>query len=91
MAIVDANYKFLMVDVGANGRVSDGGVLKNTLFWRKLSQNQLDMPDPRELSGSPNEKFPYVFIGDGSIPTSPSIHEALQQSCFDEREKDFQL
>ena len=25
MAVVDSNYEFLYVDVGANGRVSDGG------------------------------------------------------------------
>lgn len=58
MAVVDANYTFLMVDVGANGRVSDGGVLKNTLFWRKLSENQLNMPDARELPDTPNKKIP---------------------------------
>ena len=36
MAIVNTNYQFIMVDVGANGRVSDDGVLKNTLFGRRL-------------------------------------------------------
>ncbi|XP_069362106.1 uncharacterized protein [Maniola hyperantus] len=30
MAIVNANYQFMMVDIGANGRMSDGGTLKNT-------------------------------------------------------------
>ncbi|CAH1986898.1 unnamed protein product [Acanthoscelides obtectus] len=53
MAIVNANYQFMMVDVGANGRVSDGGVMKDTLFWRKLSENKLNMPDSRELPDCP--------------------------------------
>jgi len=35
MAIVNANYQFIMVDVGANGRISDGGVLYYTKFWEK--------------------------------------------------------
>lgn len=56
MAIVNTNYQFMMVDVGVNGRVSDGGVMKNTLFWRKLSENQLNMPDSRELPGT-DKKF----------------------------------
>lgn len=30
MAFVNAEFEFMMIDVGANGRISDGGVLKNT-------------------------------------------------------------
>lgn len=89
MAIVDANYKFLMVDVGANGRVSDGGVLKNTLFWRKLSQNQLDMPDPRELSDTPNEKFPYVFIGDEAFQLLPQFMKPYNRAVLTNEKRIF--
>lgn len=32
LAVEDANNKLIMVDVGANGRASDGGVLENTKF-----------------------------------------------------------
>ncbi|XP_057654402.1 putative nuclease HARBI1 [Diorhabda carinulata] len=32
MAIANANYELIMIDVGTNGRVSDGGVIKNTKF-----------------------------------------------------------
>lgn len=63
MAIVNAKYQFIMIDVGANGRVSDGGVMKNTVFWTKLSENQLNIPNPRKLPGT-EKQYPYVFIGD---------------------------
>lgn len=32
MSIVNANYQFIMVDIGANWRISDGGVLYYTKF-----------------------------------------------------------
>lgn len=36
MAVVNANCEFIMVDVGTNGRVSDGGVLQNTAFGQRI-------------------------------------------------------
>lgn len=36
MAVVDADYKFTFVVVGCQGRISDGGVLTNTTFWKSL-------------------------------------------------------
>ncbi|KAJ8875092.1 hypothetical protein PR048_022983 [Dryococelus australis] len=39
--LVDANYTFLYEDVGCPGRISDGGVFKNTQLYRKLENRQL--------------------------------------------------
>ena len=39
LATADANYRFILFDFGTNGRVSDGGVLHNTGFVRKLQGN----------------------------------------------------
>lgn len=33
LAIVDAQYQFILCDFGTNGRISDGGVLQNTVFF----------------------------------------------------------
>lgn len=46
MAIVDANYQFIMVYVGSNGRISDGGVLYYTKFWEKFQNHALNIPPP---------------------------------------------
>ncbi|XP_036320497.1 uncharacterized protein LOC118734978 [Rhagoletis pomonella] len=35
-AIANAKNEFVMVDIGCNGRVSDGGVLFYTKFWERL-------------------------------------------------------
>ena len=51
MALVDADYKFLYVNVGANGSASDSTVLENTSFWRALEQNKLHLPPAEDKHG----------------------------------------
>ena len=64
LAVVDANYKFLYVDVGCNGRVSYGGVLPTSTFARKL-ESGVGMPN----AGPGGEMHvPYVFVGDEAFP-----------------------
>ena len=36
MAMVDANYRFIYVKIGCNGRVSDGGVLHDSTLGRAM-------------------------------------------------------
>ena len=36
MAMVDANYRFIYVDIGCNGRVSDDGVLHDSPLGRAM-------------------------------------------------------
>jgi hypothetical protein len=43
MALVNGNYEFTYVDVGKNGRISDGGVLEHTTFYQKLIQGLLNL------------------------------------------------
>lgn len=63
LAIVDANYRFILVDFGTNGRVSDGGVLQNTKFYEKLMNNELKLPQPCNIIEK-FEKVSYVFVAD---------------------------
>ena len=46
LAIVDFDYKFLFVDVGCQGRISDGGVYRNSAFNKALESGSLNLPDP---------------------------------------------
>lgn len=38
LAVVDSNYKFLMIDVGQPGSQSDGGIWESSVFGRDLSE-----------------------------------------------------
>uniref|UniRef100_A0A182YSR1 DDE Tnp4 domain-containing protein n=1 Tax=Anopheles stephensi TaxID=30069 RepID=A0A182YSR1_ANOST len=46
MAVADANYSFIMCDVGASGSNSDGGCIQNTKFYQRLLTQQLNIPQP---------------------------------------------
>lgn len=63
LAIANANYEFVMCDVGTNGRISDGGVLDNTRFGELLIEEKLNLPGPKRPDNS-SKMLPYVFVGD---------------------------
>lgn len=44
LAIADANYKFIYVDVGSYGKDSDSTIFKNSAFWKNLKKNNLNIP-----------------------------------------------
>lgn len=66
MAVVDASYKFIYIDVGCNGRISDGGVFSNCSLYNGLTQNTICLPDPRPLPGR-DMPVPYCFVADDAF------------------------
>lgn len=67
MALVDANYKFIMVDVGGYGKASDGGVFGRSAMGAKFEAQELDIPEPRPLQQH-GEPLPFVVVGDEAFP-----------------------
>lgn len=67
LALVDANYKFIYVDVGAFGRNSDGGVFARSTLGILLATNTADVPEdiPLENCGGP---ILHVIVGDQAFP-----------------------
>lgn len=66
LALVDSNYNFIFAEIGSQGRISDGGVFRNSQLWRRICSDNLSFPTPRPLPGSTRE-VPYVFLGDGAF------------------------
>lgn len=66
MAIADAEYKFIYIDVGCNGRVSDGGVFGKCTFQHALNENTLALPSSRPLAGR-ELSVPYVLVADDAF------------------------
>jgi len=63
LALVDADYKFIYVDCGCNGRVSDGGVFANSSLFQALESNTLNIPVGQPLPQR-HMTIPYLIVGD---------------------------
>lgn len=69
MALVDANYMFQVIDVGAFGRNSDGGILSNSPLGIGLREGTLGIPEDTPLPGADlMGPMPFVVVGDEAFP-----------------------
>ena len=73
MAVVDAHYNFVVVDVGAYGKQSDGNVLANSTFRKKLLNMDLALPPPESIAGTSKPRLPFAFVGDEAFPLLPNL------------------
>lgn len=73
LALIDANYNFLHVDIGCQGRISDGGDLRNSTLFNMILDGTLNLPQPIPLQGR-NIPVPFYFIGDDAFPISQNIY-----------------
>nr|XP_022907220.1 protein ANTAGONIST OF LIKE HETEROCHROMATIN PROTEIN 1-like [Onthophagus taurus] len=72
LATVDADYKFITVDVGAMGRFSDANLFSSSALGRKMMKRTLLLPSPAQLLTIAN-LVPYVFVGDEAFPLSENL------------------
>lgn len=75
MALVSADYEFIFIDVGKNGRLSDGGVIEYTEFNRRLKSGHLNLPEVTETKHNLN----FVFLGDEAFPLSRNFVRPFPQ------------
>lgn len=72
LALVDATYRFVTVDVGAYGRNSDGGIFSSSSLGKKLYDNKLNFPPDKTLPNT-NTVLPYVIVADAAFPLKDNI------------------
>jgi hypothetical protein len=93
LALVDANCKFIALDVGAYGSCSDGGVSANSSLGAALMEVSLQLPPDKPLPGT-DEPIPHVILGDEAFPlkrylmrphSRAQLGESEQQRVFNYR------
>lgn len=72
MALVDAQLRFVYVDAGTNGRVSDGGVWGKSRLKAVLEHGDLNLPPPKPLPGR-TTAVPYVIVADEAFGLKPYL------------------
>lgn len=76
MAIVDADLKFIYIDVGRNGRMSDGGVWRDCSLKTALDNGDLNIPVPTPLPHDPSqEPFRFTFVADAAFGLTLNIQK----------------
>lgn len=78
MAVVNSKYEFIFVDVGKNGRLSDGGILQYTTFYERLIGDKLNLPEKIECK----ENLNFVFIGDEAFALHKHLLKPFSQSSL---------
>lgn len=64
MAIADAQYRLVVVDIGAFGCSNDLRVFKNSAMGRRLYSGNFSIPSPRLLPRSEGPPMPFVLVSD---------------------------
>lgn len=89
LAIVDPFYKFLVVDIGSYGRLSDSGIFENSTFYNKYIAGNEILP-PKPLPGT-RDPVPHVLIGDEGFGLKPYMMRPFPKvaSLADENKRRF--
>ena len=87
MALVDAEYRFLFVEIGRNGRISDGGVFNRCDLRTIVEQAEKYLP-PDTIIGN-NKCLPYTIIGDDAFPLEKHILKPFPYNSSEKEKKIF--
>lgn len=88
LAVVDANYKFMWISVGANGSASDVQLFNNCELKNLLEQDNLGLPPAIPLPGD-DKNTPYFYIADDAFPLRTWMMKPYSRRNLTEEERIF--
>ena len=83
LVVALADYRYVMVDIGAYGSSNDSSVLNNTALFKCLKKKKLGIPPSKQLPNDTTETcVPHVLLGDEAFPLQgdlmrPFVRNAL--------------
>ena len=96
LAVADAQYNFLIVDVRAYFRQCDANIFAQSAFGKMVfnSPEKLHLPAASPLQGDPSSPVvPYVFVGDEAFPLLENLMRPFpgQHLSYDKRVFNYRL
>lgn len=90
-AVVDANCRFIIIDVGGYGKQSDGGTFQASDLYRGIISGKLQIPEPANLPQT-DMVAPFVFVADEAYPLMHCLLKPYggtslspEKECFNKR------
>ena len=69
LALVDANYKFIFIDIGQYRSNADGGVFQRSEFGKRFLNRDLQVPPPKLIEDTPHiGLMPHCIVTDEVFP-----------------------
>ncbi|GBN92200.1 hypothetical protein AVEN_56011-1 [Araneus ventricosus] len=88
MASVDANLRFIFVDVGTNEQISDGRVWGKCKLKLALDRNAVNIPEANNLSLT-TTKVPHVIAAGDAFPLSLNLMKPYTGKGLNDKERVF--
>ena len=76
MGLFNAQYKFLWIDIGANGSCGDSTIWNDSDLKSAIKNGTLGLPPPAPLPNG-NEPMPYHIIADDRIALSKTVMKPI--------------
>ena len=86
MGLVDANYKFLYVDVGAEGSAGNAGTWDRCGMNHAIAAGEAGIPDATPIPND-DKPIPYHIIGDDAFPMKTWLMKPYSHRTQDEKER----
>ena len=93
LAVCNARYEFLLVDIGDSGRQSDGSVYNNSHLVHAIEHNSLNIPKPEKINPDSLKLYPFVFVADDALGLKPHMMKSYsnQNLPIDQRIFNYRL
>ena len=82
LAVASADYRFVMVDVGAYGSSNDSGVLNHTTFLSDFGTRTLMSPSRQLANDTEETHVPNVPLGDEAFPLRCDLMRAFARNAL---------